>query len=125
MPTFTPETLTRLAQSLFEAVGVPPDEALTVARSLVDANLCGHDSHGVMRAPQYVDFIRTGKYKAGVPLTVLREGPAVVAADGNWGLGQVQAYRLLGMLIPRAKQLGLAAGTIRQCGHIGRLGEYA
>src|SRR5256714_10961281 len=108
MPTFSASTLTTLCQSLFEAAGVPAADAATVARSLVDANLCGHDSHGVMRAVQYVDFIRTGKYKAGVPLTVLREGPAVVAADGNWGLGQVQAYRLLGMLVPRAKQLGLA-----------------
>src|SRR5262249_39557655 len=85
----------------------------------------GHDSHGVMRIPQYIDFLRQGKFKAGVPLTVLSETPAVVAADGNWGLGQVQAHRLLALLLPKAKQLGVATGTIRACGHIGRLGEYA
>ncbi len=125
MPILSAAALVPVARSLFEAAGVPADDAATVARSLVDANLCGHDSHGVMRVPQYVEFLRKGAYKARVPLTVLNETPAVVACDGNWGLGQVQAYRLLGKLIPRAKQLGVAAGTLRNCGHTGRLGEYA
>lgn len=125
MPTLPAATLVPLAQSLFEAAGVPAADAAVVARSLVDANLCGHDSHGVMRVPQYVEFIRKGTYKAGVPLTVLSETPAVVACDGNWGLGQVQAHRLLAMLLPKANQLGVAAGTLRNCGHTGRLGEYA
>src|SRR3954452_22809735 len=106
MPTFSAATLTALSQSLFEAAGVPTADAAVVARSLVDANLCGHDSHGVMRVPQYVEFLRKSTYKAGVPLTVLNETPAVVSCDANWGLGQVQAYRLLGKLIPKAKQLG-------------------
>ncbi|MDB5306838.1 MAG: ybiC [Gemmataceae bacterium] len=125
MPIFPAATLTRLAQSLFEAAGVPAEDATVVARSLVDANLCGHDSHGVMRVPQYVEFIRTGTYKSGVPLTVLSETPAAVAADGNWGLGQVQAHRLLERVMPKAAGLGVAAGTLRNCGHTGRLGEYA
>jgi uncharacterized oxidoreductase len=125
MPTLPAATLVPLAQSLFEAAGVPAADAAVVARSLVDANLCGHDSHGVMRVPQYVEFLRTGTYEAGVPLTVINETPAVVACDGNWGLGQVQAHRLLARLLPKAKQLGIAAGTLRNCGHTGRLGEYA
>jgi len=125
MPTFPAPKLAALCQSLFEAAGVPAADAAIVAHSLVDANLCGHDSHGVMRAPQYVEFVRKGTYKAGAPLTVLNETPAVVAADGGWGLGQVQAYRLLEKLVPKAQALGIACGTLRNCGHTGRLGEYA
>jgi hydroxycarboxylate dehydrogenase B len=125
MPTFPATTLTSFTQSLFEAADVPKADAEIVAHSLVDANLCGHDSHGVMRVPQYVELIRTGKYKVGVPLTVINETPAILAVDANWGLGQVQAYRLLERLLPKAKSLGIAAGTIRNCGHTGRLGEYA
>jgi uncharacterized oxidoreductase len=125
MPTFPAPKLAALCQSLFEAAGVPAADAAIVAHSLVDANLCGHDSHGVMRAPQYVEFVRKGTYKAGAPLTVLNETPAVVAADGGWGLGQVQAYRLLEKLVPKARALGIACGTLRNCGHTGRLGEYA
>jgi uncharacterized oxidoreductase len=125
MPTFSASTLTALSQSLFEAAGVPAEDAAVVATSLVDANLCGHDSHGVMRVPQYLGFLRRRVYKPGVPLTVLRETPAVLSADANWGLGQVQAYRLLERLLPKARALGIAAGTLRNCGHVGRLGEYA
>jgi uncharacterized oxidoreductase len=125
MPTFAATTLVPLARVIFEAAGVPKSDATVVAQSLVDANLCGHDSHGVMRIPQYIDFLRKGIYKPGVELTVLSETPAVIATDANWGLGQVQAHRLLGLLIARARPLGVAAGTFRNCGHTGRLGEYA
>lgn len=125
MPTFTAEKLTELASRMFQAAGVPRADADLVARSLVDGNLCGHDSHGVMRVPQYLEFIQKGIYKVNVPLEIFSETPAVIAADGGWGLGQVQAYRLLERMIPKAKSLGIAAGTIRHCGHIGRLGEYA
>ena len=125
MPTFAAAALQPFVQHLFIAAGVPADSAATVARSLVDANLCGHDSHGVMRVPQYIGFLKDGKYHANPPLTVLHETPAVLATDGGWGLGQVQAYRLLDKLIEKARHLGVAAGSIRNCGHIGRLGEYA
>jgi hydroxycarboxylate dehydrogenase B len=125
MPILAPDTLTQFITRLFTAAGVGDDDAGTVARSLVGANLRGHDSHGVMRAPQYLDFLRKGAYQIGVPLKVEREAPAVVVCDAQWGLGQVQAHRLLDLILPRAKALGMAAGTARDCGHIGRLGEYA
>jgi uncharacterized oxidoreductase len=125
VPTFSAEVLLAFGRSLFEAGGVPADEAEVVARSLVDANLAGHDSHGLIRIPQYLRAIHDGLLRPGAPLTVEQETPAVLVADGHWGLGQVQAHRLLQRLVPKARQVGLAAGTLRQCGHIGRLGEYA
>jgi hydroxycarboxylate dehydrogenase B len=125
LPTFRPEHLLDVARRLFVAAGVPAAEAETVATSLVDANLCGHDSHGVIRVSQYIGFVRDGKLRPGVPLDVMKETPALLAADGNWGLGQVQAYRVLDRLMAKVKAVGVASGTIRRCGHIGRLGEYA
>lgn len=125
MPTFRAEQLKDFAQALFVAAGVPADDAEVVCRHLVDANLCGHDSHGVMRVPQYLQFLDDGKFRANVPLDILSETPAVVAADANWGLGQVQAHRLLAKLIDKANALGVASGTLRNSGHVGRLGEYA
>jgi hydroxycarboxylate dehydrogenase B len=125
MPTFLAEPLLNFSRSLFVAAGVPKEEAEVVSRSLVDANLCGHDSHGVIRVTQYVGFIREKKLFCNVPLTTLHETPAMFSADAGWGLGQVQAYRLLEVLLPKATALGVAAGTLRRCGHIGRLGEYA
>src|SRR4051812_5713991 len=125
VPTLPPPTLISFAEALFVAAGVPADEAAAVARSLVDANLCGHDSHGLIRVPQYVKAVQDGLLPPGVPLSILAQTPAVLACDGHWGLGQVQAHRLLRRLAPMARAAGLAAGTLKQCGHVGRLGEYA
>jgi uncharacterized oxidoreductase len=110
---------------LFEAVGVPTSDSIIVAESLVGANLRGHDSHGVMRIAQYIGFLEQGQYQIGASLVVERETPAIITCDAQWGLGQIQARRLLELLRPKATALGVAAGTLRQCGHIGRLGEYA
>lgn len=125
MPVFLAEPLSKFAGALFVAAGVPLDDAEVVSAHLVDANLCGHDSHGVMRVPQYLGFLKDGKFRANVPLDILNETPAVVAADANWGLGQVQAHRLLAKLIEKANVVGVASGTLRNSGHVGRLGEYA
>jgi uncharacterized oxidoreductase len=78
-----------------------------------------------MRIPQYLEFLHAGKIIAGARLEVLDESPALLAADAAWGLGQVQAHRLLDRLVPKVKAVGVAAGTLRRCGHTGRLGEYA
>jgi hydroxycarboxylate dehydrogenase B len=125
VPTFAAGKLTAFTESLFCALGVPGDEATRVAQSLVLANLCGHDSHGMIRVMQYADAIKDGRLKPGAPFNIIKQTAAVMVVDGGWGLGQVQAHRLLDRLIPRAEGLGLAAGTLRHCGHIGRLGEYA
>jgi uncharacterized oxidoreductase len=125
VPTLPAETLLSFSRSLFTTAGVPAEEADRVARSLVDANLCGHDSHGVIRVVQYVKAIEDGVFRPGAAFTVEKETPAVLVADGGWGLGQVQAHRLLERLVPKARRCGVAAGTLRQCAHIGRLGEYA
>jgi uncharacterized oxidoreductase len=125
MPVFAEANLTEFASRLFEAAGLPRVDAHTVARGLVGANLRGHDSHGVMRIPQYLSFLEKGEYCVGVDLRIEHETLAVVACDAQWGFGQVQAHRLLDLILPKARALGLAAGVASQCGHIGRLGEYA
>lgn len=125
MPTIRADALTEFTVRIFEAVGVPTEESRIVADGLVGANLRGHDSHGVMRVPQYVGFVKDDVYKPGVPLRIEVEGPAMIVADGQWGFGQVQAHRLLDHLIPKAQSMGIAAGAARDCGHVGRLGEYA
>jgi hydroxycarboxylate dehydrogenase B len=125
VPTLHAPTLLDFAARLFTAVGVPEADASVVAENLVGANLRGHDSHGVLRIPQYIDFLRKGDYRVGVELKVENDSPGVVVVDGQWGLGQVQAHRMLDLVIAKAKALGLASGAGRNFGHIGRLGEYA
>ncbi|HET6882670.1 MAG TPA: Ldh family oxidoreductase [Pirellulales bacterium] len=112
------------ATRLLAAGGVADDEARLVAKSLVGANLRGHDSHGVMRIPFYLDSVAKGELKPGAVFTVLKQSPTTLVADGGWGFGQTQATRLTQALIEKAQDSGTGLGTLIHCGHIGRLGEY-
>ena len=116
--------LTQFAVDLFQAAGVPSGEAQLVAESLVESNLRGHDSHGVVRVPDYVVQLRKGELVAGVPLQTIRETPSLLTADAHFGFGQVQCVALIEQLISKARQQGLACGTMCNCGHVGRLGEW-
>jgi uncharacterized oxidoreductase len=124
MPTLAAPALQSFAARLLQAGGVSAEEAALVAASLVDANLKGYDSHGVMRVPYYVQAVNDGEVVPGGKLEILAEGDSRIVADANWGIGQVQAQRLIGLLAAKAREGGLALGTMTHCGHIGRLGEY-
>jgi len=124
VPTFSADALTEFAAKLLSTGGLGPEEVTTVARGLVAANLRGYDSHGVMRIPQYLDQIEKGEIVPGAPFEVLQEGPSLVAADGHWGFGQVQAGRLLKRLLDKAATGGVGIGTMIRSAHTGRLGEY-
>lgn len=124
MPLLTATVLTEFAERLLIAGGASAEEARIVAESLVGSNLRGHDSHGVVRLPWYLRQLREGELVAGAPLEVLNESPAMLVCDAHLGFGQVQAGRLLEAAITKATQLGVAAATARNVGHIGRLGEY-
>jgi uncharacterized oxidoreductase len=124
MPTISASALERFAADLLAAGGLSTDEAGLVARSLVGANLRGHDSHGVMRIPFYLDTLRKGEVVADADFSVVRESPSLVVADGHWGFGQTQARRLTERVIAKARATGIAVGTLIHSSHIGRLGEY-
>jgi uncharacterized oxidoreductase len=124
MPTLPAPQLTDFATRLLTAGGVAGDEARLVAVSLVGANLRGHDSHGVMRIPFYLDSVAKGELTPGAPFTAIKESPTTLVADGGWGFGQTQATRLTEALIQKARGSGTGLGTLIRCGHIGRLGEY-
>lgn len=124
MPTIPAAKLTDFATELLAAGGVGRDEARLVARSLVGANLRGHDSHGVMRIPFYLDTLAKGEVVAGAELGVIKESETILVADGNWGFGQTQARRLMERLMRKAAGAGSGLGTLIHSGHIGRLGEY-
>src|SRR5262245_65285297 len=112
MPIVQSRELEEFSAHLLKAGGASEAEAVIVARSLIGANLRGHDSHGVMRIPYYVEFVREGRMHPGMELKVLRETASVLACDGGWGFGQVQAQRLITRLVPKAKETGVGSGTL-------------
>lgn len=124
MPNFAPSTLSAFATNLLAAGGMTSDEAAVVGPSLANANMCGYSSHGVMRIPFYLEMLKVGDIISDVELTAIEEGPTTFVGDANWGIGRVQCGRLMDNIIPKAKEYGNAIGTLRNSGHIGRLGEY-
>jgi len=114
------------ATELLAKAGATDSEAQVVANSLVQANLRGHDSHGVMRIPFYVGRVQAGVLKPDSKLTIVTESSAAaMVCDGGWGFGQVLSRELMALLIVKSSEVGIALGTLRRSAHIGRLGEYA
>ena len=87
------DALTDFCAEIFERVGSRPEEARAVAASLVDANLTGHDSHGVMRVPRYVDWVRSGDTVPNQTIARLVDTPVIAVLDGRYGFGQIVAPR--------------------------------
>src|SRR5688572_33117003 len=94
MPTFSPERLAACGRAVFEAVGSPEPVARRVADALVDANLVGHDSHGVIRIPQYVAAVRDGEVVPDAAPTIVKESAVSALIDGGWGFGRSEERRV-------------------------------
>jgi LDH2 family malate/lactate/ureidoglycolate dehydrogenase len=118
------DELLGLSQSILEAVGTPSDLASTVAQSLVDANLAGHDSHGVLRLPSYVEGVRDGRVMPAARAQRLPQDGACARIDGAWGWGQPAAHLATDTAAQLADTHGVGVVAIGRCNHIGRLGEY-
>ena len=125
MPTFSAEQLLKVTKKIFEAAGAPEDHADKVAEHLVESNLVGHDSHGVVRIIRYMELIRQGRLKVSANPQIIKDEPTIAIIDGNWGLGQVAAYMGMDIAIKKAERNILGAVGIIKCNHIGRLGAYA
>jgi LDH2 family malate/lactate/ureidoglycolate dehydrogenase len=124
MITLFPETLTHLVSQIFEAAGANAADAQQVAISLVSSNLAGHDSHGVIRVPQYLASISQGHLQPAAQPSVAHEMGAITKVDAHHSFGQVAARFVMEISIVKAQQHGLAATTLINSNHIGRVGEW-
>ncbi len=118
------EALRAYVESVCRSMGAPGEVAEEVARHLVRANLSGHDSHGVIRVPQYVAQADSGVLVPSAMPTVLHESGAVALIDAARGFGHYSTRFALDWAMTRARQNGIAAAAVRHSSHIGRLGEY-
>ncbi|MFO0916738.1 MAG: malate/lactate/ureidoglycolate dehydrogenase [Planctomycetaceae bacterium] len=123
----------RLPASLFEqfipevfaAAGCQRREADLVTEHLVDSNLVGHDSHGLVRVPRYLAWMSEGKLLANQHATPFVDAGALVGVDGGFGFGQVIGKEAMNLAIERTKKHGFCALGIRNSGHLGRIGAWA
>jgi LDH2 family malate/lactate/ureidoglycolate dehydrogenase len=121
----TAQELTDLSRAIFVAAGATPENAEGVTSSLVSANLAGHDSHGVIRIPSYVEDIRKGRLLPAASPFVVRETAATAIVDGGTTFGQLGARLTAQTAAAKAREVGLAAACLFRGHHTGRIGEWA
>jgi uncharacterized oxidoreductase len=124
MPTVATEDLQTLVARLLEGAGASAQEAATVSRLSVAANLAGHDSHGVIQIPVYIDRIEKGHIVPGAPFEITQESDTTTVIDGHWCFGYVVSERAMGITIDKAMKANVAATTIHRQSHVGRLSAY-
>ena len=124
MPKIQAERLSEIGRALFVAAGTPPAEAEIVMRHVVAANLAGHDSHGVIQIPTYIERIKLGHIVPGAPWKIVQESSTTTVVDGHWGFGYVVNERAMKLTIEKAKSANVAAATVFRQGHIGRVASY-
>src|SRR5215208_403708 len=124
MPDIDAAELHQLANDLLRAVGTKRGTAEIVADSLVDANLAGHDSHGVLRLPAYLAGARQGHVVPTAVPSLLSQSGATAIIDAADGWGQPAMWLATRAAIDRAREHGLGAAVVHRSYHIGRVAPY-
>lgn len=125
MPRFQPEELIRHAAEIIALAGSTETEARQVAENLVEANLRGHDSHGVGMIPQYVQALREGGLKANTAAVLREDRGPILVFDGQRGYGQVLGKQVIEAGIERARAYGVSIVGLADSHHLGRIGAWA
>ncbi len=119
------EPLRRLVGEIFEASGCSPEEGARIARYLVEADLGGHDSHGVIRVPRYLNALREGKVVPDQTITKVIENDVMAVVDGNFGFGQTVGPQAVRLGVDKAAKHGVSVIALRNSGHLGRIADCA
>ena len=122
--TITAEQGRKLAESVFKAAGATDDIAAIVADHLTESDLMGVTSHGLMRVAKYTEQIQSGHINPRAQVSVLDESPGLVQIDGGRGFGIVALYAAARRAVAKAKESAIAAATVVNCAHTGRMGAY-
>src|SRR5678816_1917162 len=119
--TFHADPLSAAVRAIVAAAGSHDGEAAQVAANLVQANLRGHDSHGVGMVPRYVDAVLEGGLAVNAHVAVRQDSGALLTLDG----GQVYGQEAMELGAARAKELGVCIVGLAHSHHLGRIGQWA
>ncbi len=123
--TIKAKALEAFVADIFASAGCSTEEGGRIGRYLVSANLSGHDSHGVVRVPRYATQKKNGTVLADVTVDVVVDTPVIAVIDGKYGFGQTVTPQAARIGIEKCRKNGLSAVTLRNAGHIGRVGDWA
>src|SRR6266478_3081465 len=123
MPIVKADRLTYIGAALLKAAGASDEEAHAVAVGCVNANLAGHDSHGIIAIPTYIDRVKAGHIVPGAKWTIVQESPTTTVIDGHWGFGFYVNSKAMELTIAKARTANVAACTVFRQSHVGPLAE--
>ncbi|MBR5420628.1 MAG: Ldh family oxidoreductase [Lachnospiraceae bacterium] len=110
----------------FRGYGVPEEDAKICADVLLESDRRGIESHGCNRfKPIYIDRIKKGTLLPVTEIEIIKDTPTTVVMDAHDGMGMVASYKMMEMLIDKAKKYGMAGGAIRNSTHYGIAGYWA
>ena len=119
------EKLRSFCASLMEKEGLTKEDAFTCADNLVDADLCGVESHGVSRLSSYLKRLHTGVVSHKKAIKIVREYPGSVSVDGGNEMGMIVGKFTMNKCIEKAKENGCCFGTAFHSNHYGMASYYA
>lgn len=125
MKTLKPEALKTFVGDLFARAGCGNEEAAVIADHLVEANLAGHDSHGVIRTPIYLQWMNQQKVFAGKSLEIVIDSGPLIVVDAGLGFGQWTGRQAVAIGVERCRQHGVSVVALRNSAHLGRIGTWA
>lgn len=117
--------LKQLIQDIFSAAGSHAHEAERIAHYLVEANLAGHESHGAIRVPKYVEWVGAGHLVPNQTLEIVSENEIMAVVDGRFGFGQVMGEDAMRIALDKCAKFGMSLVALRNSGHLGRIGDWA
>ncbi|MCH5676632.1 Ldh family oxidoreductase [Streptomyces gilvus] len=123
--TVSPEWLAEAVSTVFAAAGLSPRAASVVAESLVEADLRGTPSHGVLLVPMYVERLRKGSVSTHENAEVVVDAGAIAVLDARHALGQLTGDQAMDLAIDKARTYGIGAVTVRRAFHFGGAYRYA
>jgi len=122
---FTAPALTAAVRAIVAAAGSSADEADRVATNLVEANLRGHDSHGVGMVPRYIDALLEGGLSVDREVAIELDSGALLRLDGRQGYGQSIGRQAMALGIARTRTHGVCVVALANSHHLGRIGHWA
>ena len=125
MVTIKAGALADFVRDIFIKGGSSAAEGERIGKYLVGANLAGHDSHGVVRVPRYVQNKIDRSVIPDRKVAIKTETPVLAVVDGLYGFGQTVAPQAVQIGIDKCKAMGLSLVALRNAGHIGRVGDWA
>ncbi|NDF55208.1 MAG: Ldh family oxidoreductase, partial [Proteobacteria bacterium] len=120
----SPESLRVRIARIFGQLGVPDADAVIASGHLVEADLRGVHSHGVIRVPTYVKELRAGLINPRPTISIVSDHGGQLVVDGDNALGQVAANHANEIAIERGRTHGMAAVALRHSNHCGTMAYY-